>query len=275
MTEVYVLDLKAGWEAAQLAHQARQWGAMKVVMPLEATDDALAADMAPADTGGRVPGIGDPGPGGTAAELDLQGLARLRQRVEAIVNHSPKAKKDLARLWPRDVPTFKHGGPTCIDEADEIEGVVQFIEHVHKVPFVDYPEGASSSSAHNTAAPRPSAPEEGDKLTLGEVNRIKAALAELTPERQERVRFYAGAAHEARLPVTLVNNATERRGAIAWALIELSRLSYPQAESVLAMCFGLMEVDYGQVIGSMTIGQAVAVRELARMAEGQGDADGE
>lgn len=161
---IYEVDIKAGWEAVQIALDERKWRNRKdlfvvigdeasssgVIGPSKGAEAELPAEETPASppttTGGESsvgadsPSGGDSQSGnGAGADPTLfeQRKEWLRKRVEVVKAH-PEARSRLAALWKlTDIPTYPKGGPDDDNELDKIIGLVALVEMEHTLPFPD------------------------------------------------------------------------------------------------------------------------------------------
>lgn len=109
---LHLVDLTAGWQAAQLCAQVRDWRKRK----------DLASSF--------------------ASTLE-QRKAWLAARVTRLRDAYPNAFNELARSWPTDVPTFKQSGHT----ADHLELIALAISNVEARHGVAFPEGSDPTVA--------------------------------------------------------------------------------------------------------------------------------
>lgn len=107
---LHVVDIAAGWRAAQLCRQVRDWRKQK--------------DLASPFT------VGSLGPG--VAER----VAWLAERIINLRDEHPKAFGDLLAAWPANCPTFKQGGHT-VEHVELIALTLSTIEARHAVAFGD------------------------------------------------------------------------------------------------------------------------------------------
>lgn len=106
--DLYTVDIKAGWEAALLAHDVRAWRQRK----------DLAEVMVPA-----------------APQRRPERFDWLADRVERIKGAG--VASTLAQRWSLhpDIPTFKRGGPRTEAEMDIVAGLCELVEMEHGLPF--------------------------------------------------------------------------------------------------------------------------------------------
>lgn len=106
--ELHLIDIHAGWNAAQVALTVRAWRRNKNL-------------NIPVNLGTETPA--------TAAAHDL-----IKHRARQIIDQGHGT--ELAQNWPAGIPTFKNIGRTyTIGELTQIEIVIRNIEHVHELPF--------------------------------------------------------------------------------------------------------------------------------------------
>lgn len=106
---LYIVDIAAGWEAAQLCGAVREWRKRKdLSAPFAVVNAASAADR----------------------------LDWLKQRALSLRDTHPDAFNEFAQWWPAGVPTFKQGGHTA-EHVELIALHLSAIEAKHVVPFGD------------------------------------------------------------------------------------------------------------------------------------------
>lgn len=100
---LHLLDIRAGWEAAQLAIAAREWRQTRNLnTPYQ--------------------------PGPTPARRRNELIDRIRQLDQP-------ARKHLANIWPAKIPTFKQTDQHTHNELDQIENIINNTERLHEQPF--------------------------------------------------------------------------------------------------------------------------------------------
>lgn len=102
---LHMVDIKAGWEAAQLCKQARTW---RKTPNLAASFESTASERA----------------------------KWLASRVATMKDRYPKALAELAARWPEGVPTFKQGGHSD-DDLLLLSLLISDVEARHEVEFED------------------------------------------------------------------------------------------------------------------------------------------
>lgn len=107
---IYEVDIKAGWEAVQLAVDVRNWRKRKDLAEL------------------LVPSAPSNG-------LDQRRVAWAHDRVQAIKQAGHGSA--LAQLWSLNpgVPTFPNGGPTSSEHVDVIAAMCDEVESMFDLPF--------------------------------------------------------------------------------------------------------------------------------------------
>lgn len=106
----YLIDIKAGWEAVQVAMVVRKWRALKVHQLYDALEES------------------DPG----ADPADAGVVEWLTARVKAIMDVGHGAA--VARSWPPDVPTPRQGNYTTL-QAAALDVYLGDIESEFGLPF--------------------------------------------------------------------------------------------------------------------------------------------
>lgn len=107
---LYVVDIAAGWQAAQLAHSVRKWWSRR-------NDKSLAHVYDPA-----------------AATATRR--AYLWRRAERLRDANPDGLTLLAALWPAGVSTFKQCDTHTTAELDAIEKIIVELEARFALPFL-------------------------------------------------------------------------------------------------------------------------------------------
>jgi hypothetical protein len=148
--ELHLVDIAAGWEAFRLSMRARAWNKLDVAMPLEGggfkrpTEDlaaALGASLEPNPLLSPFP-IGDyqvtGAPPGTDGEVQPDYTTALRAwlqgRIDVIGAHEG-ARADLARTWPKDLPTLRAHPDHTSEQLAAMELLLNGVERRHKLPF--------------------------------------------------------------------------------------------------------------------------------------------
>lgn len=109
-TDLYWVDIQAGWQAAQLAADVRTWrGRSDLADPWEASTPLVAP---------------------TARRKRLEGRVVALKMVDG-------AGARLAELWPAGVPTFKQSGDHTAEQMDVIAPILDEVEAEFALPFGD------------------------------------------------------------------------------------------------------------------------------------------
>lgn len=104
--ELYMVDIAAGWRAAQLCAEVRSWRGNRRI----------------------------------ASKFEPPARERARWLTERVTNlrdHHPEALASLAARWPAGVPTFKQGGPQAPEDMTAVALALSAVEAEHGVPFGD------------------------------------------------------------------------------------------------------------------------------------------
>lgn len=103
------VDIKAGWEAAEHAAWVRTWRKQK----------ALAEPWRPA----------------TQLDATIERRVGIVTRLETLKATNPEALRELARNWPKDLPTLKQSQAHTADQLTIIDLLLCTIEDRYEIPF--------------------------------------------------------------------------------------------------------------------------------------------
>jgi hypothetical protein len=106
---LYFVDIAAGWEAAQHAAWVRQWRKRR--------------DLA------------DPWRPGTCLDSLIERRAGIVERLATLKATNPAAYTELARQWPKDIPTLKQSQAHSADQLSTIDTLLCAIEDRYQAPF--------------------------------------------------------------------------------------------------------------------------------------------
>lgn len=115
--------------------------------------------------------------------------------------------------------------------------------------------------------PTPQPPDEGGRLDDVAIANLKSALALLPADQLAFVTELANEAAACGVHVSLVNWPTERRAAIAYALIALAGCKSQQDAYTILQGTTPDDARTGDIVGNLTTKKAVAIRALADLAE--------
>lgn len=116
--ELWFVDIRQGWEAAQEALRVREWRTRK----------NLATKLKPGTSTARVATVD------VSCLLEPQNVW-LRTRVERIV--TALAGAPLPAPWPASTPTFKNGGPSDLAQCDALAAWCDVVEAELQLEFPD------------------------------------------------------------------------------------------------------------------------------------------
>lgn len=210
----------------------------------------------------------------------------IRDRIAAIKAVDVNA---LVKIWPATIARPKnHPEPYDDGEVDELDVALGFAEKHLSIPF-GAPDPAKVSSppadpatidtwlhnitgtVHNDSEPTdgPAMPDEGE-LQPASLPIIKARFDGLRGPQQDWIGTLVVQARDAELPIRVADNPTERRVAIAKALIRAAedKLDEPTIKAALEAVLHIeppMELGVG--IGMMNAAEAKAFLELIKMAQ--------
>ncbi len=135
--ELIEVDIKAGWEAVQLALEVRAWRKRKdlaQIVTSPAPPAVRPAVEAPSEAGGGGTPRGPipPAPAAPAATPLEHRITWLRDRVARIIDAGYET--DLANSWPAGCPTLRQGGLTD-DQVTAVAAACDTVEALHQLPF--------------------------------------------------------------------------------------------------------------------------------------------
>jgi hypothetical protein len=202
--ELLEVDIKAGWEAVQLALEVRRWRSRKDLAQIITSPAPPVTTVAGTDDSSGGAAQGDPpAPPPAATTLLEQRTTWLRQRVTAIIDAGHEA--DLAERWPAGVPTLRQGGLTD-QQVTAVAAVCDTVEALHGLPF------------------GPADPAYGNRATNDEPQHVSNPLGELlgkvfdaAAQAGSEAREYAAAGRQL---LAQFDNEAERRAVADCALAD-------------------------------------------------------
>jgi hypothetical protein len=133
--EVWLVDLKAGWEAFEHSIWTRKWretdvafSADRMSPTLAATDPTALETLLQDSIEARV--AQKPNEGFSEAYR-----AWLQGRIDVIGRHSAEAKDMLVCEWPIEIPTLRKSNEHTDDELAQVERLLDLIEGRFWMPF--------------------------------------------------------------------------------------------------------------------------------------------
>jgi hypothetical protein len=135
--ELYLVDLRAGWEAFEASLWVREWRKAKVAIALaeRPTPDEALAETLEASLPEVIEEV-DAAEAKALIDVDQDRALRawLQARIDAI-GKEPDARLTLQRSWPPDLPTLRHSEDHSAEDLDVIETLVSQVERRHRLPF--------------------------------------------------------------------------------------------------------------------------------------------
>lgn len=256
--ELHVVDIAAGWEAAQLCAAARVWRARKdLSRPLAAVEALPPAD--PFD------GLNGEAPAGPASPERRAWIVE-RMRTLAQIDG---ALDMLARRWPEGVPTLKQADGHTDAQLDAIAAVLDAVETQTTAPFGE-PDPTTPRPAPALRVAEPLTlwqPIEGDDVDQQTLDAMRARVEAMPREDYERLAQWVREAADNDRPFSLSQLPSVRRFGIVRAAVLLAALD---AEDVVRALLGIVlgediqpAVATGTALGVLSIEQADRLAALA------------
>jgi hypothetical protein len=264
--EVHALDLEQGWQAARLAHEAKQWTASKPAT-LVATVTLTPAIPIPDD-----PFDGLNGEGRT--EIRWTNLLRRYDRLKTLDD----GVDALARHWPLGVTTIGRNRNQRPDvEVDEIEAAIERAERDTEAPFDPPPSIVAPAppvvapAPVFTARPHP----EGADLTEADIDAVRRYIGSLPDDVKRRAAGWQPEAQRAGVSYLFSERQTVRRRQLMRAGVALASLggSDDDARTIVGIVTG---TEYGPndpvgaLIGMLSVGEAQRLIDLCEALTGTG-----
>lgn len=182
--------------------------------------------------------------------------AVLTKRLRA-VNVNDEAKNKLIAIWPAGLKIS-----TATDnQLVEIDNTIRTVEQEFGLSFEPFEPEPYADPILGEIPPPPALIDEGERVSDDDLAAIKVVLGSLDDANLGFVTQMAGWAQEAGHYIGFVNYPTRRRLEIAKALIHLSSMSVPDAFDLIATVTQADDhADVGEVVGTLTIGQAVLLQ---------------
>jgi hypothetical protein len=200
-------------------------------------------------------------------------LARIAAAISAIEMEQGFTEADMTRETPA-----KHLTPATSNPPITVTNVVawqplqpELVEDGYVVADIDAcPHGWGSHEACRVCEGESLDIDEGPDITDGAYDLLKVSVAALPPAEQFRIETWVAEANNYGTPFTLRDRRTERRSAIAWALVQCSENGLTD-EAIRACINGITGYDcptttpLGAIIGALTIAEAKALTEMAEL----------
>lgn len=167
--------------------------------------------------GGSAPS-GDNGTATTTEPLAASNRDRLRDRIGGLIAAGHEDRVRAA--WPHGVPPLSKGGHTT-EQLEAILAAVRKVEADIGAQFHDDDLVSTNPQPRIEANPQPvvETVDEGGKVTAKQVQRLQQQLAAIDDERRHLIAEIAADANAAGRSISVSQQPTERRAAIARALI--------------------------------------------------------
>jgi hypothetical protein len=193
----------------------------------------------------------------------------MRTRIGSILERNGELR--MIAVWPQGVPTLASGEPITVDQAEQLEAAVSFVEADMGLPFPDMKPGTEPQPVKPpTPIVRRPAADEGAPVTAEQADAVNDRAKCLDADGRAWVGAVLSAATKAKRNVRLNGpggQLTERRLAVANALVTLGvHADDDLARALVAIAIGeelQPTITLGDAIGSLTIDEANRLTRLA------------
>lgn len=203
----------------------------------------------------------------------------IRDRVEQIKALNPDG---LLRMWPTGILTPKKQlAPYTADDIDTIATICDQLETAVEAPFpptdpaTDTPEPATVVGDTPESSPAVPNMDEGHLMPDDTLNTVRAKFGALTDQQRTWIGSVVAQARQAGMPIKVSEHPTERRVALANALIYLAATHDPdvidsRVRDVVEFVTGddaaqLPTIPLGALIGALDVEQAGVFETLTAM----------
>lgn len=254
--ELHWLDIAQGWEALQVAMSVRQWRNAKPLSPF---------DQPPA-----TPVIQEP-----VEYVDEKWRKLARERLCTILDHE-RAREDVLRDWPTDIPTLRSQEPITLTDGDRLSGLFSRIEREHELPFADVPTSVERKKWKKFAE-LVSAPEEGEPVPDSVIDELNAQTRNLPQDQRDWIADKMKQCSKENRNVRLRGaggKAVQQRLEVCKALIAFAPFLddeiFTAAVAVATGCCDRTSLrSIGVVTGSLTIEQAQHLQQISAQIDSQ------
>ena len=251
--DLYEVNLKSSLLAARLAVNVKHWQKRR---------DLITKLPAPRTIPQAVDIIVDAFPGAVPLVSDAR-----RAWLVARINHlrgNQFAYRDLAALWPSDIPKLSNKDHHHTDQQiDILAGIVGSLEATYEIPFgdadPDLPAPARTTPPKTAVAKTSPDDEPADPSYIDE---LRTQIGLLGVDAKARLDWMSGLCATAKKSVSLRAKPSQRRASIASAMIVLSAYD----EDVIAALVNEIrpgDGTLGRQLGSLTIDEALDLELLA------------
>lgn len=266
--DLHWIDLGLGAEALKLAMRVREIRKSKPLTSIVPATEPKPVDR-DTETAVAIEMLVASFPG---AELLVTGEWRawMRQRIANIIEAGHKAS--LLEVWPAGVPTLASGDDLTTGQGMQLEAACVEVEARHQMPLVNplpHPVAPEIKPPLNEWVSRiePTVRiDEGREVAAEEVAEVRAAINALPPEAKAWIGDTIIDCRKVAKPIRLTGRGgvpTERRLAIAWALVGIAELGEDIITALLVRVTDGEIASIPKAIGSLSIDQAMSLSILA------------
>ena len=260
--DIYEVDLVAGLEAARLASDVRKWQKKKYLVAKIPTPEAVSTEKAVEAVVTALPG--------SCVVGSEERRNWLKKRISALFSVGD-AKKELAALWPVDIPKLSTSHEHTDNELDQIIEIVDALEATYQIPWGEPDPNHPPVTEWKPVETTPMTTElidEGPDVSFEDVKDVKHFLAQLN---RQQLAFISAIADEANAHDRSINLRLQpslRRHKISWALIDLAEATIDEtgdtwmAEAMIRHTTNNQHEPLGLIVGKMTLNDATNLDRL-------------
>lgn len=277
------VDLVAALEAAYLASTVKSWQKRKDIVRKVSV---LSRGNVGTDTGEGVTVEHSPAPVTPEPTIDDRAIANVlaefpnaelvataehrawvEKRVRRIIGFGDAATQELVSRWPADVPKLRETMNHTVSQIEAIGQACSDTERTFELPFPDH------NPNQPTVAPEPETPkprvvetiDEGGEASRYLIDELRTTIESLPDNQRALIADITKEATTARRGISIRQNPSQRRCAIAAMLIHLVR--FDDTELMTAIVAHVhprhSNETLGGQIGRMTINDATTISALA------------
>jgi hypothetical protein len=281
------VDLVAALEAAHVATIVKQWQKRKdIVRKISVPSRGnVGTDSGAGATVERTPAPVAPVP--TPVETAVANVeaafaytetvatpehrAWLEKRVRRLVAFGDDTKRELAARWPAHVPKLRNHALHTVREIEAISDACYEIESAHGLPFPDRNPTDPAMATPEAFKPKRVryVADEGGDAPQNEIDALRATINALPANQRALIADITKQATAARRGISIREQPTVRRCAIAAMLVDLVRLEDVELMAAVIRAQNLTADNtetLGAQIGRLSTNAAFAVATLARAA---------
>jgi hypothetical protein len=280
------VDLTLGLEAAHLATVVKQWQKRKDVVrkfsvpsrgnvgtdtgvgvtvehpPVPVTPAPTLVETAIANVSAAFPH--------TEQVASAEHRAWLEKRVRRLVAFGDDVKRELAARWPAHVPKLRDHALHTTREIELISDACYQVEAEHGVPFPDRNPNHTETPAE-TPKPRSArvTPDEGGNAPQDQIDALRDVIGALPDRQRAFIALFTKQATVARRGISIRQNPTVRRCAIASMMVALTRLDDTELMQAVLKAhdpFTDTSATLGAQIGALSTLDAEQITTLATAA---------